>query len=135
MSARMKIYHLERRGRLLLLRAAIGGTNGQTSVLRLLLDTGASYTMLPVEVLEALGYDTHHPLRRARAITASGVIVAPVVRVSWFHCLGQRLEDFPVTAYTLPPSTFVDGLLGMDFLLHCKAVIAIESGTVHFEAW
>ncbi len=80
-----------------------------------------------------LGYDTHHPLRRTRVITASGVIVAPVVRVSWFHCLGQQMEDFPVTAYTLPPGTFVDGLLGMDFLLRYKAVIAIESGTVHFE--
>ena len=133
MSARGKTYRLERRDSLLLLRAAVGGTNGQASVLRLLLDTGSSYTMLPVEVLEALGYDTHHPSRRARMITASGIIVAPVVRVSWFHCLGQRVEDFTVAAYTLPPSAFVDGLLGMDFLLHCKAVIAVESGEMHFE--
>ena len=133
MSARRKTYRLERRGRLLLLRAAVGGTNGQASVLRLLLDTGSSYTMLPVEVLEALGYDTHRPLRRTRMITASGIIVAPVVRMSWFHCLGQRVEDFTVAAYTLPSGTFVDGLLGMDFLLHCKAVIVTESGTVHFE--
>lgn len=133
MSARKKIYHLERRDRLLLLRAAVGGTNGQASVLRLLLDTGSSYTVLPVEVLEALGYDTHRPLRRARMITASGIIVAAVVRVSWFHCLGQQAEDFTVAAYTLPSGTFVDGLLGMDFLLHCKAVVAVESGEVHFE--
>lgn len=120
MSIGKKSYRLERRGRLLLLRAAVGGINGQASVLRLLLDTGSSYTMLPVEALEALGYDTHRPLRRVRMITASGIIVAPVVRVSWFHCLGQRVEDFPVAAHTLPPGTFVDGLLGMDFLLHCK---------------
>jgi len=89
--------------------------------------------MLPVEALEALGYDTHRPLRRARMITASGVIVAPVVRVSWFHCLGQRVEDFIVAAYTLPPGTFVDGLLGMDFLLHCEAVVSVKSGEVRFE--
>ncbi len=60
MSVRRKTYRLERRSRLLLLRAAVGGSNGQASVLRLLLDTGSSYTMLPVEVLEALGYDIHH---------------------------------------------------------------------------
>jgi predicted aspartyl protease len=124
---------LEKRGKLLLSKAAVGGTNGQASVLRLLLDTGSSYTMLPVEVLEALGYDTHRPLQRTRMVTASGIIVAPVVRVSWFHCLGQRVEDFAVAAYTLPPGVFVDGLLGMDFLLHCQAVIAVESGAIHFE--
>ena len=89
--------------------------------------------MIPVEVLEALGYDTHRPLRRTRMATASGIIVAPMVGVSWLHCLGQRVEEFAVTAYTLPPGVFVDGLPGMDFLLHCQAVIAVEPGTVHFE--
>ncbi len=99
-------------------------------MVRLLVDTGASYTMLPVEVVEALGCDTHHPLRTIRMVAANGIIVAPMVAVAWFHCLGQRVENFPVVAHTLPTGTFVDGLLGMDFLSRCKAVVSVGEAEI-----
>lgn len=125
-----KPYRLHQQGNLLILRGAVGGANGSVVILRLLLDTGASYTMLPVEVVEALGCDTHHPLRRVHIIAANGVIVAPVVAVPRFHCLGQRVEQWPVVAHTLPPGAFVDGLLGMDFLTHFQVTIAVSGGEV-----
>lgn len=125
-----RTYRLAQRGNLLTLRAAVGGMKGGVIVLRLLLDTGASYTVLPVEVVEASGCDTQHPLRRVRMIAATGVIVAPVVAVPWLHCLGRRVENFPVAAHTLPGSTFVDGLLGMDFLARCAAVISVGEAEV-----
>lgn len=118
----------------MILRAAIGAADGSVIVLRLLLDTGASYTMLPVEAVEALGCDTHHPLYRVRIVAANGIIVAPVVAVPWFHCLGQRLEQWPVEAHTLPPGAFVDGLLGMDFLTHFQASIAVSRAEVRLGA-
>jgi len=118
-------YRLTRYGQLLVLRATAGGGNKGVVVVRLVVDTGASYTTLPVEVVEALGCDTHHPLRTVRIVAANGVIVAPVVALPWFHCLGQRLVSFSVVAHTLPAGTFVDGLLGMDFLRRCGAVIAV----------
>ena len=123
-------YHLDRQGNLLLLRAALGGADGSVVVLRLLLDTGASFTVLPVEALEAIGCETHHPLRRVRMVAASGVIVAPMVAVPWFDCLGQRLEGFLAAAHTLPAGTFVDGLLGMDFLSRCEAEISVGQAQV-----
>ena len=126
-------YRLQRQGNLLILRAAVGAADGSVIVLRLLLDTGASYTMLPVEAVEALGCDTHHPLHRVRIVAANGIIVAPVVAVPWFHCLGQRLEQWPVVAHTLPPGAFVDGLLGMDFLTHFQARIAVDSAEVSLD--
>jgi len=125
-----KPYRVHRQGNLLILRAAVGGAGGSVVILRLLLDTGASYTMLPVEAVEALGCDTHHPLRRAHIIAANGVIVAPVVAVPWFHCLGQRIEEWPVVAHTLPPGAFVDGLLGMDFLTQFQVTIAVGGAEV-----
>jgi len=128
-----KPYRLHRQGNLLILRAAVGGMGGSVTVLRLLLDTGASYTMLPVEVVEALGCDTHHPLRRVRIVAANGIIVAPVVSVPWLHCLGRRLEEWPVVAHTLPQGAFVDGLLGMDFLTHFKATISVGTGEILYE--
>jgi aspartyl protease family protein len=128
-----KPYRLQREGNLLILRAAVGGMGGSVTVLRLLLDTGASYTMLPVEAVEALGCDTHHPLRRVRIVAANGIIVAPVVSVRWLHCLGRRLEEWPVVAHTLPQGAFVDGLLGMDFLTHVKATISVSTGEILYE--
>lgn len=125
-----KSYQLSRIGRSLLLRTAIKGNNGKVIVARLIVDTGASYTMLPVEVVEALGYDTHHPLRTIRIVAANGIVVAPLIKVSWMHCLGQQIVDFPVIAHTLPSGTYVDGLLGMDFLENCQAVIDVGEATV-----
>lgn len=124
---------MSRQGNLLLVRAAVGEADGGVVVLRLLLDTGSSYTVVPVEAVEALGCETHHPLHRARMVAAGGVIVAPVVAIPWFHCLGLRVEDFPVAAYTLPSEAFVDGLLGMDFLVHCGAVVSTRDGEVRCE--
>ena len=126
----VKTYRLLQYGKLLLLRAAVGGRERGVVVLRLLVDTGASYTMLPVEVVEGLGYDTHHPLNHCRIMSASGIIIAPVVEISWLNCLGQRVEIFPVVVHTLPSGTFIDGLLGMDFLSHCQAVVDIGKGEV-----
>ncbi len=125
-----KPYRLLRQGKLLLLRAAIGGKESGVVVVRLLVDTGASQTVLPVEVVEAVGCDTSHPLYTTRMTSANGVIVAPVVTVAWLHCLGQRIEDFPVVAHTLPTGTFVDGLLGIDFLDHCRAVISVGEAEI-----
>jgi len=99
-------------------------------VVRLLVDTGASFTILPVEVVEALGCDTSHPLRTLRIVAANGIIVAPVVALQWFHCLGERATDFPVVAHTLPSGTFVDGLLGMDFLHRCRSVISVPNAHI-----
>ena len=53
-----KLYRLQRQGNLLILRAAVGATDGTAIVLRLLLDTGASYTMPMSVSLERSGRGT-----------------------------------------------------------------------------
>ena len=125
-----RIYRARLYGNLLTIRAAIGDAQDRVIVARLLVDTGASYTMLPVEIVEAMSCDTHHPVARRRIVSATGVIVAPVVHVPWFHCLGERVEDFPVVAHTLPPGVWVDGLLGIDFLSRCRAVIDVAQAEI-----
>jgi len=80
--------------KLLLVRAAIGSEKGIPIRLNLLLDTGARYTLLPVEIVRAVGCEIHSPLRRIPVMTAQGVIQAPIVEVPWFHCLGQRIERY-----------------------------------------
>lgn len=125
----MRKYRLSRIGNLYLTRAAVKGPLG-VSVLRLLVDTGSTYTILPVEVLEALGCDPTLSKARVRITTASGYLLAPQVTVGWFQALGKEQGDFRVVAHTLPPAGPIDGLLGMDFLVPMRAKIDLAGGVV-----
>ena len=123
-----KPYRLLRHGQnLLAANAIVGGIQGGAREyrLRLLVDTGASFTILPVQALEDLGYDLSDPYRYQDLTTAQGKISAPAISLSWFNCVGQAIEDFEILAYNLPSRLGVKGILGMDFLSHCRAVISI----------
>jgi aspartyl protease family protein len=111
----MTRYPLERVGNLLVTKAAVSGPAG-VKVLRLLVDTGSVYTILPVEVLESVGCSPAMSVEHVRIITGSGYLIAPKVQVVWLQCLGQRVDRMAVVAHTLPIGSLVDGLLGMDFL-------------------
>lgn len=69
-------------------------------------------------------------LRQENILTANGRITAPVVSVPWISCLGDRIDQFPILACALPASTFIDGLLGMDFLTRCRAVIDVYKSEI-----
>jgi len=118
--------------RYLLVKTNVGSKYGQTDPVkvRLLVDTGASYTLLPVKVLNDLGYDTQNPDNwHPGIVTGKGKTKRiPIVQVSSFSCLGKQIIDFPVLAYTLPKSPnqrYWRGVLGMDFLSHFEAVILL----------
>lgn len=119
-----KRYKAQQVGRLLVVRGAIHGSEG-TKVVRLLVDTGSSFTVLPIEVLESLGYDPAASLRRVRLITASGMVVAPRLQVSRLDTLGHRLTNQDVVAYTVPFGEVFDGLLGMDVLHSIEAQVDV----------
>jgi predicted aspartyl protease len=76
------IYPLQRSGNLLFLRASVGGSNGDSLRVRLLVDTGASYTTLPLRVLEDLGYDASTARSRIDIMTAGGMGRAPVLQIA-----------------------------------------------------
>jgi len=125
----MKQYRLEKAGNLFLTKASVRGPEG-TKVVRLLVDTGSTYTILPVEVLEAVGCSPAESHERVKIVTGSGTIIAPKVEITWFQSFGQKISKFEAIAHTLPFSGPIDGLLGMDFLLAVKAHIDLESGSV-----
>ena len=125
----MRQYQLESYGNLLLTRTAVSGKDG-IRVLKLLVDTGSTYTILPFEILEAIGCAPSLAQERVRLTTASGNIMAPIVEVEWFHSLGDRINNFRVVAYTLSFGTYIDGLLGMDFLTKIKAVIKVAEKSI-----
>jgi aspartyl protease family protein len=116
-------------------RGVVGADKGSgkaESRARLLVDTGASYTMLPVEILVTLGYDISKRVGSVRLHTANGIVIAPLVTVSWFNCLGHNFKDFTVAAHTIRSAPF-DGVLGMDFLIRCRAIISTADGEISFK--
>lgn len=48
--------------------------------------------------------------------------------------LGQTQVKFKVLAFQLPPTTFVDGLLGLDFLRKKKITIDFITGKIEIES-
>jgi clan AA aspartic protease (TIGR02281 family) len=128
-----KIYRYYRQQNVLWLRVAVGQSGDKPLLVRLLVDTGASYTVLPTRILQRLGCNLEQPLEKKKIVTANGAIDVPIVAVPWFNCLGIKRENYPVVALSLPASSFTDGLLGMDFLSEVGAVIDVANAEIRLE--
>lgn len=53
--------------------------------------------------------------------------------ISSVEALGVRRDRFRVLAYTLPPETGIDGLLGLDFFRDRRPVIDFRKSTVQLK--
>ena len=91
------------------------------------LDTGATYTMIPWEIAEALGYKPETSKEKVTLITVSGVETVPVIEVKKIAFLGEELENVKVVCHDLPPKGYVVGLLG-SFLKYFKMTIDYRKG-------
>jgi predicted aspartyl protease len=81
----------------------------------LIVDTGATHTIIDETVAFRLGYD----LSSAPTVsltTVSGTTQASVIAVRQIFALGETVGDFQVLALPLPIQLRADGLLGLDFL-------------------
>ena len=129
-----KIYRCYRQQNVLWLRVAVGRSGNAPLLVRLLVDTGASYTVLPTRILERIGCNFEQPLFKKKIVTANGAIEVPIVAVPWFNCLGRVRENYPVVALSLPASSFTDGLLGMDFLREVGAIIDVANAEISLKS-
>jgi clan AA aspartic protease (TIGR02281 family) len=96
--------------------------------IRVALDTGATYTMIPWEIAEALGYKPEMSKEKVTLITASGVETAPLIEIKKIRFLGEELDNVSVVCHDLPPKSYVTGLLGSSFLRHFKITIDYPKG-------
>jgi predicted aspartyl protease len=99
-------------------------------ILRLALDTGATSTLINSEIMILLGYDPAASSDRIRVTTGSGIEFCPRVKIPQIEALGRSVGDFLILSHTLPPTSQVDGLLGLDFFRGCRLVIDFSSGTI-----
>ena len=128
----MKRYRFERWRDLILVQAAIQGEPGVV-VVRLMVDTGSTRTMLSERKLREAGYDPAASQERRYTWTVDSMITVPRVRLRRFHCLGKVVENFPVLCHTVPFGIYIDGLLGMDFLRAFDIAIHVQRGYIEVE--
>jgi len=92
----------------------------------MVLDTGATYTMIPWEVAEALSLDKYDYKNRIETITASGLEMSPLIKLPEVIVGNSKLRDVEVIVHDLPPKSFVDGLLGLSFLKYFNLSINFQ---------
>jgi hypothetical protein len=114
---------------LIFVMAELAGPTGSIMV-RLALDTAATYTVIAAGLLRAVRYDTAGAANWAQLTTGSGVAFVPIVPVDRLTALGQDRISFPVLAHTLPPGTSADGVLGLDFLRGHALSIDFRTGQI-----
>lgn len=98
--------------------------------LKLVLDTGATTSVIHLATRLYLGFDPDQSPRRVRMTTGSTVETVPVVVLTRLSAVGRDRFGFPVIAHALPASSAVDGLLGLDFLRDQVPTIDFRKGQV-----
>ena len=103
----------------------------QSAVFKLILDTGATRSLIKRSALIYLGIDPDQSTRHTQMTTGSAVEIVPIVTLTRLSALGQHRFGFSILAYTLPRSAAVDGLLGLDFLRGQLLSIDFRAGWIN----
>ena len=120
------------RGGLIIVPATLGGPHREV-IVELALDTGATTTVINQVALQYAGFKLDEDGRPAEITTGSGTESVLEVRLDSIHALGKLENDFAILCHNLPPSTTVDGVLGLDFLRGERLVIDFRAGLLALE--
>jgi predicted aspartyl protease len=123
-------YPLDVRNGLMFLRVAVSDGVRQPVIIRLLVDTGSSFTVLSTQVLENAGCDLNSPQGFVAITAASGIVRGKMFEVPQFSALGQTIDRFRVVGFNLPKSVDADGLLGINFMRNCGAVVDVGNACI-----
>jgi aspartyl protease family protein len=97
------------------------------------LDTGATYTMVPWDIADVLGYEPGISKELVPVVTASGVERAPLITVRSLNVLGVTAHNIKTIVHDLPEKSYVDGLLGLSFLREFKVCLDFQEGVLEIE--
>lgn len=119
---------VQRHGHLLIVSTRINGTRQA----RLILDTGASHTILSREVANDLGLLIGTESAPVVLKTAGGMVQAELVRVESISVAEAEVQHSLVAVYDMPDAPpGVDGLLGLTFLNKFVVTLDPARGRLH----
>lgn len=101
--------------------------------LKMVLDTGATYCMIPWHIAEELGYKPALSKDFVSVNTANGQIHTPTISVESMTVLGKTVKNCDMMVHDLPETSRVDGLIGLSFLKHFKLTIDFIKGILELE--
>ena len=108
----------------------ISGPAGSAAT-RLILDTGATATLIKPGFLIAVGYDPDLMSERVSIATVEGVCMVPRLQLNRLSALGQHRFGFSVVCHSLPTADGIHGLPGLDFFR--GTVLKIDFGQGQIE--
>ena len=109
------------------------GPKGQ-QLIRMALDSGATYTIAPQWILHAIGYHPFTTGQTIEFIAAGSVERKPLVTVDAVSAFGVRVAKLPVVCHDLPAQSPVKGLLGLNFLRHFNVHLNFLSGRIELHS-
>src|SRR5215211_6774104 len=97
---------------------------------RLLLDTGAAYSMVHPLLLTRIGVDITTPRSNIRIASVTDVRSAPLYIVPEIIALEVSRKRVPVLGHPLPVASRLDGLLGLNYFRGYRLTIDLRSGSI-----
>lgn len=94
--------------------------------IRLIVDTGASKTIIDYNSLFMLRYSFGDFYGHTEFETANGTLEAQYVKIKNFNCLGVDISSFEICTYNFAANGIYpeyDGMLGLDFFQNNKICI------------
>ena len=119
----------EKQGQVVVIEAMLNGK----SRAKLVVDTGATYTMISAATAKELDIDPGRSQRTLPFQTANGVIQAPLASLESINVGGVEIRDLTAAIHDIAPNSQVAGLLGLNFLSNFRMDIDTQKGLLHLE--
>jgi clan AA aspartic protease (TIGR02281 family) len=119
----------EKRGQVVVVEVMLN----RTVPVKLVVDTGATYTMISAATAKELSIDPQQAPRTMPFQTANGVIQAPLTNLESVTVGGMEIKNLTAAIHDAVPSAQVAGLLGLNFLSNFRLDIDIDKGILHLE--
>jgi clan AA aspartic protease (TIGR02281 family) len=119
----------EKRGQVVVVEVMLN----RTVPVKLVVDTGATYTMISAATAKELSIDPQQAPRTMPFQTANGVIQAPLTNLESVTVGGMEIKNLTAAIHDAVPSAQVAGLLGLNFLSNFRLDIDTDKGILHLE--
>ena len=128
----MVVHRFDPDSPVLVLFVKLSGPSGIRRV-KMALDTGATYVLIPHHIAESLGYDPASSRERVPLTTASGVEIVPLISLETISVLGKKVNDVKTVCHDLPPTGHIDGLLGLSYFRKFRIKMDFIEGMLEIE--
>jgi len=108
-------------------------TVNKRQTIKLVVDTGASYTFISHALARELAIDIGKSTKTVPFHTANGVVEAPLTLLDSITVGGMEVKNLTAAVHDTTPDATAAGLLGLNFLSNFRMDIDTQLGVLHLE--